>query len=517
VELGETLADFEVDVVVVTRAGGDPTEPAVLYGSPSLFQRFYTRARTGRFPATTTPDLTIASMGPKQAHADAAVPSLDFLVQRGADLFFNENFNGNGRTCGTCHPAENNLTIDPKFIASLRHDDPLFVAEFVPALRENFEKPELMRGIGLILDNTNGFGDLANDFTMRGVPHTLALITSLEPAPATGGPDPVSGLTPAADGTTLPPLQRTGWSGDGAAGSGTLREFALGAVTQHFPKTLTRLPGVDFRLPNDDELDAMEAFQLFLGRQEDPDIAALRFTSPVVARGRDVFSSNSEGKCNACHRNAGANIAGGFNFNFDTGVEDLPDQPANLIDGANNRPDNGFGGNPGNGTFNTPSLIEAADTGPFFHNNSIETIEGAVAFYNSEAFNDSPAAAGLAAITGSAGINLETTQIVAASAFLRVMNSLENIRSARDTAEFTLDVKNFRTAKDLLKLALAETADGEEVLLSGGLHPEAQQSLARARKLLVTASLAHSRIIRNGLIQRALKRLEQARRLMVQG
>jgi hypothetical protein len=31
-------------------------------------------------------------------------------------------------------------------------------------------------------------------------------------------------------------------------------------------------------------------------------------------------------------------------------------------------------GRPGDGTFNTPPLVEAADTGPFFHNNSIETI-----------------------------------------------------------------------------------------------------------------------------------------------
>ena len=35
-------------------------------------------------------------------------------------------------------------------------------------------------------------------------------------------------------------------------------------------------------------------------------------------------------------------------------------------------------------------LSEAADTGPFFHNNAIETIEGAVAFYNGDSFNDSP-------------------------------------------------------------------------------------------------------------------------------
>src|SRR2546426_2240893 len=27
-------------------------------------------------------------------------------VARGREIFFNETFGGNGRTCGTCHPAE---------------------------------------------------------------------------------------------------------------------------------------------------------------------------------------------------------------------------------------------------------------------------------------------------------------------------------------------------------------------------------------------------------------------------
>ena len=73
------------------------------------------------------------------------------LEELGRKIFFEETFEGNGRTCGTCHPAENNLTIDPKFIATLADDDPLFVAEFVPKLK-NLEKPELMRKFGLILE-----------------------------------------------------------------------------------------------------------------------------------------------------------------------------------------------------------------------------------------------------------------------------------------------------------------------------------------------------------------------------
>lgn len=148
--------------------------------------------------------------------------------------FFNETFAGNGRTCGTCHPAENNLTIDPAFIARLPKNDPLFVAEFTPALSKNFENPRLMREFGLILENLDGFDDLDNKFVMRGVPHTLGLRISVN----------------------SPQGPRTGWSGDGAPGDGSLRSFAVGAVIQHFTKSLNRVPGVDFHLPTDAELDA---------------------------------------------------------------------------------------------------------------------------------------------------------------------------------------------------------------------------------------------------------------------
>src|SRR5437867_247270 len=112
------------------------------------------------------------------------------LVAKGQDLFFNETFGGNGRTCGTCHPAENNFTIDPAFIATLPKDNPLFVAEFNPALKENFENPALMREFGLILENLDGFDDLKNKFVMRGVPHTLGLRTSVQSpgGQAPGGP-----------------------------------------------------------------------------------------------------------------------------------------------------------------------------------------------------------------------------------------------------------------------------------------------------------------------------------------
>lgn len=518
VQLGDVFEDFEVDLVAITGSGKDPTIDGVLFGSVGLFQRLYTRVRTGRLnvpgDSSSSP---LGLLSPSPAYASTVFPTFDPLILKGADLFFNETFDGNGRTCGTCHPAENNFTIDPEFIATLADRDPLFVAEFVPALKENFEKPELMRQLGLILENTNGFGDLKNNFTMRGVPHTLALGTSLTPAP--GG----------ADGTPTPPDERTGWSGDGAPGSGTLREFATGAVTQHFTKRLNRERGVDFRLPTDDELDAMEAFQLFLGRDADPDINAIPFTNPVVRNGRDLFvttdtnnGTEQAGKCSACHSNAGANVAGGANFNFDTGVENLPDTPGEVVTEAvgdpnlaDVRPDDGFG-NPGNGTFNTPPVIEAADTGPFFHNNSIETIEGSVEFYTSEAFDNSPAGQFLKNVlnggdTGGFSIRLESTGVIAIAAFLRALNVLENIRSAAESTEFALHVYKSRKANALIKLAIADVEDAIQVLDGGNLHPEAQRLLRRARFFLKLAAKKHFRPIQNKLLKKALNKIDSAR------
>jgi hypothetical protein len=415
------------------------------------------------------------------------------LIARGRNLFFNETFNGNGRTCGACHPAENNFTIDPAFIAKLPPTNPLFVAEFVPALKENFEKPELMRKFGLILENLDGFDDLANKFTMRGVPHTLGMRVSVN---SLAGP-------------------RTGWSGDGAPGDGSLRSFATGAVIQHFTKTLNRVPGVDFRLPTDEELDAMEAFQLSLGRQTDLTLPLL-LNSVVARRGQEIFLDNSLGKCNICHLNAGANanLGGITNANFNTGVEDLPDQPARLVN-KNIPRDDGFG-RPGDGTFNTPPLVEAAETGPFFHNNAIETLEGAVAFYNGDSFKNSPSGQFLARTDpNGVAIKLDATQVVAVAAFLRVINSLENIRQSIELLEASLN-KNSpdgRRPAQLLDQAARETTDSIRVLESGGLHPEAVAQLKEAQ--LLARRAVGSWFSKKRLAREAIEALKRARGMLV--
>jgi cytochrome c peroxidase len=415
----------------------------------------------------------------------------DALIAKGEAIFFEETFEGNGRTCGTCHRREDNFGLTPAFIAGLPDDDPLFVAETNPKLAEDFEKPRLMRGFGLILENLDGFDDLRNRFVLRGVPHTLALRLSVA---SPGGP-------------------RTGWSGDGAPGDGSLRSFAVGAVIQHFPRTLGRVAGVDFRLPTEDELDALEAFMLSLGRQEDPSLP-LPLRGAVARRGQELFLDDSLGKCNLCHRNAGANARlGGVdlgNASFDTGVEDLPDQPADLVE-ADIPADDGFG-IPGDGTFNTPPLVEAADTGPFFHNNAVDTLEAAVAFYDGDSFNDSPAGRTLAALDPEGlGIELDATQIEAIAAFLRVLNALENIRSSRELlAEARARPER---AKRAFAQALEETGDAIDVLAARNLHRDAIAHLESARRL---AKRAARSLLGGGRHTRAaLRELDLARDRLV--
>jgi len=410
------------------------------------------------------------------------------LIAKGERIFFNETFNGNGRTCGTCHRTEANFSINPAFIATLPDDDPLFVAEFNPDLKFNFENPKLMREFGLILENVDGFNDLENKFVMRGVPHVLSLRTSV----------------------ASPQGPRTGWSGDGSP-DGTLRSFATGAVIQHFTKTLSRVRGVDFRLPTEAELDALEAFMLSLGRQEDVTLP-LPLKGVVPKRGQEIFLDNSLGKCNLCHVNAGAtaNLGGANlgNINFNTGVEDLPDQPPDLT-GEKVPPDDGFG-RPGDGTFNIPPLVEAADTSPFFHNNAIRTIEGTVGFYDGESFNNSPAGRLLG------GIELDGTQIEAIAAFLRVLNVLENIRVSIELLDTSVERRFLdpADAKELLERAVQETDDSIRVLTEAGLHPEAVSHLQAARKLTRQAILRL--FFRYSLAAKAIAEQKKARDLLVE-
>ncbi len=293
------------------------------------------------------PDDPEPTLTPTPTPTVSATPTIGptaSLVTVGARLFFQETFDGNGRTCGTCHPPETGFTLTPEFIASLPPDDPLFVAERVPELA-GLENPELMRGPrALILENVDGFD---RPPVFRGVPHIFDLAFA-------------------------PPF---GWGGTVFL----LDDFVDAAVRQHFPRTLSRVPGVDFRLPTAEETAAMVAFMQSVMQVPDGtfgfDFNVLVRTE-AEARGRDVFFGS--GQCSFCHN--GPLLTNGALFA--TGVTRRAVNVASPGLGALEDRD-------GTRFFDVPTLLGLAHSAPFFHDNSAGTIREAVAHYSSPEFNAS--------------------------------------------------------------------------------------------------------------------------------
>jgi cytochrome c peroxidase len=417
----------------------------------------------------------------------------------GAELFFRESFDGNGRSCGSCHPPLNNFTLDADFIARLPKSDALFAAELDPKLA-TLERPQLLRRFGLILVNADGFEDLAHKFVMRSVSHTLSLSTSLE------APPPLPSGRHALDGTTLPPRQRTGWAGDG----GDLHEFADTAIRQHSTRTLQRVSGVDFRLPTDAERDAITRFMLGLGRRRDIEIAEVRLNDRGAERGRVSFLEGPGQDCNGCHDNAGANSvllddAGGVisstNFSFDVGTERI--RPP-LVDAHGVPFDGGFGAPPwdpdgdgvqdafGNRAFNTPPLVEAPDTAPYFHTHEARTLEDAIRFYNTDAFGSSLSGSAPTLLRPKGGpMQLSEDEIADLGRFLRVLNAAFNGQLAALRLEAALAIerrykrRHRAIGRGLLELADAEIDDAIEVLRGAAqLNRDVQDQLQQVRRAI---------------------------------
>ncbi|MFW2371517.1 MAG: hypothetical protein ACN4GM_00195 [Gammaproteobacteria bacterium] len=357
----ESLAEFQLDMIVLARRDGTPGQDGVLYGTTSLFQKMY------HYPKHSTPRKQVSHNGfslINTAHATGITPPNFFpnldsdLVNLGRNLFFNETFDGNGRNCGTCHKEDDNMALGLKTIAALPPEDPLFIVEqaFRPDGSPNplfnefkMEKPALMRKLGLILENLDGFrnrnGQFTNRVAMRAPQHVLSMRTTLAPPPINND----DGTLPV-DPLDLVFAERTGWSGDGTPTgyqedffesnnrelTGSLRDFAIGAIVQHFPLTMERSAfdtdenGIprqpDFRFATEHELDALEAFMLSLGRQEEnQNINDIQLVDEVADRGRlnymgfNVFDTDpNDGRpalnCNACHFNGGGNTNPEFPF-----------------------------------------------------------------------------------------------------------------------------------------------------------------------------------------------------------
>jgi hypothetical protein len=515
---------LELDWVLVARAGQDPAASRVIMGTRHYFERLYTRQRLEREGFEVSENSRSAAAGasstsnplPSQHLVDRGLVSQGVLD--GGFIFFRETFEGNGRSCGTCHPPQNNQTIDQAFMATLPPSDPLFVAEQRSSSDpiSQLERPALMRAFGLILENVDGLENPNEKFVMRSVPHSLSMATSIR----------------AREGEISPFQDRTGWSGDGAPAPGRLREFLLGAVIQHYPKhSLARVakqdaaPGqpFDFRLPTDEELDLAAEFSLNAGRTNNITLDGVSFTNPNVQNGLTLFQGSA---CNGCHNNANANEPTGENFSFNTNVERLPN-PAQGFLGITFPLDGGFLGQGqdtpnrdcdrdgtldcfGNGQFNTPPLVEAADTAPFFHNNTAETIEDAVRFYTTPLFRVA---------------NFNEAEVNDVAAFLRVLNASFNFAIAiqRNRAALVLatsrhgndpvPVEATPTIDKLLDLSNAEIDDAIEVLVTGplgDLHPEATYLARQAALTNVVARVIPSRALRLRLIEDAVTLLERA-------
>jgi hypothetical protein len=246
-----------------------------------------------------------------------------------------------------------------------------------------------------------------------------------------------------------------------------------------------------------------------LGRLNDVNLASIGFSDPGAELGRQRFLTVG---CAGCHGNAGANftvdingVPTAINFSQATGVESarssaLAGFPA---DGG----DFFFPGqtppNPmGNNLFNAAPLVEAADTGPFFHTDtqvvgavaentaSAQTIEQAVAFYTSPAFATS--SGGLAT-----PVTATAADVASIGRFLRALNAVFNIQmaanritGARDMGTVLGNVARVdRMQRRMAQMTLFELDDAVRVLSGvSGLNVAQANRIRTARTRIETVA-----------------------------
>ena len=140
--------------------------------------------------------------------------------------------------------------------------------ESPPRMRTSNDTTNFPQGRSLILENIDGFTN-----------------------------PPVFRKSPVLDNAKLTsPFGLSGLVG----GAATLGDFAAGAVAQHFPRTLNRVSGVDFRPPTTDEKAAMDAFQQTRNVPADENFDLNRFaTTTAQIAGRTLFFGSA--KCSKCH------------------------------------------------------------------------------------------------------------------------------------------------------------------------------------------------------------------------
>jgi hypothetical protein len=149
-------------------------------------------------------------------------------IDRGQALFLGETFNGNGRTCGSCHMPVDGFGISPKTIASLPADHPFFAVN-VPGL----EDADLLRTLGLVRVSDKD-EDGVNEF---------------RPTPGLGGMKKLC--------TAKGKCAVLGQRGDRET---DLCTFSNEAIGNHLTKRPGGVAGVDFRLMSAQECKDLIAY-----------------------------------------------------------------------------------------------------------------------------------------------------------------------------------------------------------------------------------------------------------------
>ena len=355
----------------------------------------------------------------------------------GQRLFNQETFGGNGRTCATCHVATLNFRLTPANVAARFATlgttfDPLFIAE--PSM--NVNTLNLAAAVtypdGAILTGVSSTGATVKAKVLARVSSTSYLIVGgASPAfkPGTGVNDghvatvvvsvaagDLTGLESPAkmrgpstspafpqgralilenpDGFDQPGVFRKSphlqnlivTEPFGSENQLNLEDFTARAVMQHFPRSLARREGIDFRLPTAQELADLSAFQLSLLSAPELDLRTFARTA-AQRSGQQAFQDVG---CAGCHQDSVLGGRGEEAFSFATGVSN---QPLNRNDGLPFEPPT----DPVFGSIRqiaTPALINIRNNAPYFHDASAATLDDVINHYTSDNFGNSRDAAG---------------------------------------------------------------------------------------------------------------------------
>lgn len=376
----------------------------------------------------------------KNEVGSASQPNIESNQIQGRNLFFNETFGGNSRTCSSCHFESDAFGLNPETVSKLPDDNPLFVHEKnvnrltidgVGSVNPNASTAQpsdlrvgdtitgslggsatvlsgtgntylIIGGDGLNISNNVIQDSYGNTGTIRSFvqgdlnrPGPNGDRFGLESPIHLRGPRAlivanVNGFDRPANLRGVPSLvgsrsgRSTGQSGTDHGPRLSRDEFNTIAVKQHLTRSLTRTEGLDFRLPNQLELNALDSFiegllpQVFTEPpkdvfERDSSVEFFASTQQQI-RGLNLFHS----RCDGCHSGiSGAGTSGLFNTRVATlEVNSLDNIPA----------EQDIGAIPNSRTFRVRNLINLEKSAPYFHDNSVATLEDAIRFYETENF-----------------------------------------------------------------------------------------------------------------------------------